>query len=84
MKHILALIVLMFVGITCEASPANAEGPIKDPQLEAVVKAILKVKQIDKTVIDLHPRCTKQRDQGSGGSGKVPEPGGSEAEWQRD
>ena len=52
MKHILALIVLMFVGITCEASPAYAEGPIKDPQLEAVVKAILKVKQIDKTVIE--------------------------------
>ena len=29
-----------------------ADGPIKDPQLELVVKAILKVKQIDKPVIE--------------------------------
>ena len=37
---------------TLWASTGRAEGPIKDPQLELVVKAILKVKQIDKPVIE--------------------------------
>ena len=49
MTHRLALMVLM-TGLL--AGSAWAEGPIKDPQLELVVKAILKVKQIDKPVID--------------------------------
>ncbi len=52
MKHRLAPIALILGLLFCGARPAHAEGPIKDPQLEAVIKAILKVKQIDKPVID--------------------------------
>ena len=44
-----ALLLVLLAGWTC---PVWAEGPIIDPQLELVVKAILKVKQIDKPVIE--------------------------------
>ncbi|RLS54203.1 MAG: leucine-rich repeat domain-containing protein [Planctomycetota bacterium] len=36
----------------CLVSSASAQGPIKDPQLEAVIKAVLKIKQIDKPQVE--------------------------------
>ena len=52
MAHRWAFIALVMGLLSGGVSSVVAEGPIKDPQLELVVKAILKVKQIDKPVID--------------------------------
>ena len=52
MTYRMALSALLLGVVGLWANPLLADGPIKDPQLELVVKAILKVKQIDKPVID--------------------------------